>query len=113
MPSTYLRTQDGRLVGKLVGTVLYKHVKPSKHLFKSIGTNGSWGIDYDVLFTKMPDRSSVRIYDGENDVIYTCTTAKWRELGEIKHFKQKTQDHYVQVFLPVEYFDKAKTHGVY
>lgn len=112
MTTTELKTKDGRLVGILKGSVLYKRVKGSKHKFNAIGDNGSWGIDYDVLMNQLPQRCSVYITDTENQTIYMAPASRWKDYGEIKHFKEKTQDHYTQVFLPLEYFDKTTSHGV-
>lgn len=105
---TPIKTKDGRLVGTLRGGVLYKTTHKSKHLFRAVGDNGSWGIDYDVLMKTLPERSSVYIHEVENGVLYMVTAAMWREHGVIMHFKQDTVDHYTQVFLPIEYFNKVR-----
>lgn len=112
MAGTALRTQDGRLVGVLKGNVLHKSVQMSKHLFRAIGARGSFGIDYDVLFEELPERSSIYITDTESKSVYMTPAARWRENGEIKHFKEGSKDHYTQVFLPLEYFDKTKQNGI-
>ena len=108
MESTPILTKDGKRVGTLKGSVLYKYVNKSKHLFKSIGDNGSWGIDYDVLFKKIPERGSVYIQDNDDHILYMVKVGQWKEYGHIKHFKSGTDDHYTQVFLPIEYFDKVR-----
>lgn len=115
MPDTNLRTQDGRLVGTLKGNVLFKEVKASRHKFRAIGPHGAWGIDYDVLVNKLPSRAKVQITDSESGTVYMVSAERWQDCGEILHFKKGTKDEYVQVFLPLEYFDKAKpeqTHGI-
>lgn len=104
-------TRNGLLVGILKGSVLYKRTLASKHLYRKVGSHGSWGIDYDVLFKQLPERGAVHINEQENHVLYTVKNAKWRENGEILHFKEGTTDHYTQVFLPLEYFDKVRGFG--
>lgn len=112
MEAVQLKTKDGRLVGTLKGMVFAKTVQGSKHLFRKIGANGSWGIDLEVLTKQLPERASVRITDTENGILYMASVARWKEYGEIKHFKEETIDHYTQIFLPLEYFDKVKTNGL-
>lgn len=107
-----IRTKDGRLIGILSGNLLTKRVQKSKHLFRTVGDNGSWGIDYDVLTKELPERCNVHIEEVEERVLYMAPTARWREYGTILHFKEDTKDHYTQVFLPVEYFDKVRNYGV-
>lgn len=109
MTATQLKTQDGRLVGTLKGNVLSKTVQASKHKFRKIGANGSWGIDYEVLTKQLPARCSVRITDTESGIMYMAPAERWKEYGEILHFKEGQVDHYTQIFLPLEYFDKVKT----
>lgn len=104
---TPLYTADGKLVGVLKGSTLHKTVRGSKHKFRSVGDNGSWGIDYDVLFKKLPERGLVYINDEESGTLYMGRVSQWKDYGIVMHFKEDTVDHYVQVFLPVEYFDKT------
>ena len=108
MATRTLKTKDGKIIGVLRGGVLYKRVEKSKHLFRKIGGNGSWGIDYDVLFNQLPERSSVYITETEEGILYMATKGHWKEYGQILHFKQDEEDHYTQVFLPLEYFTKVK-----
>lgn len=112
MTATSVKTKDGRLVGLLKGGILYKRVSKSRHLFRKVGDNGSWGIDYDVLFKELPERASVYITDEDDHILYMARVGTWKEYGEILHFKEETVDHYTQVFLPLEYFDKVKNYGV-
>jgi hypothetical protein len=109
MAAVQLRTKDGRLVGTLKGNTLYKTVRKSNHLFRKVGDRGAWGIDYEVLFEKMPERSSVYITELEDGILYMVTAGEWREKGTVMHFKEDTKDHYTQVFLPIEYFNRTKT----
>lgn len=108
MASVRVETKDGRLIGILKGSVLHKRVRKSAHLFRKIGVNGSWGIDYEVLMKELPERGSVYITDSEEGILYMVANGKWKEMGEVLHFKEDTVDHYTQVFLPVEYFTRVK-----
>lgn len=108
MKATLIKTKDGKQIGILKGNTLYKTVQKSRHLFNRIGANGSWGIDYDALFNQLPERSSIYIRDTEEGMLYMVKAPLWRESGEVKHFKQGEKDHYVQVFLPLEYFTKVR-----
>lgn len=108
MTGTPIKTKDGTQIGTLKGAVLYKYVKKKRHLFRSIGAHGSWGIDYDILMNQLPERGSVYIKDEDDGILYMVTNARWREHGEILHFKKGTDDHNTQVFLPLEYFNKTK-----
>lgn len=112
MAGTPITTKDGKQIGVLKGNTLYKTVQKSRHLFRKIGGNGSWGIDYEVLFNQLPERCSVYITDTEEQVLYMARAAQWKEHGEVLHFKEDEIDHYVQIFLPVEYFTKVKLNGV-
>lgn len=107
MAAVPITTKDGKQIGILKGGVLYKNAKKSRHLFHKVGGNGSWGIDYDVLFNQIPERCSIRISESEENILYMANAALWRERGEVLHFKD-VDDHDVQVFLPIEYFDKVK-----
>jgi len=104
-----VRLKNGVIIGMLVGKVFKKRVKQSRHLYHKVGDNGSWGMDYDILFNELPEDGSVYIHDIELGVLYMVKNRVWREKGIIMHFKQDTKDHYTQVFLPVEYFDKVKS----
>lgn len=106
--ATPIRTKDGKQIGLLKGMTLYKTVQKSRHLFKKVGANGSWGIDYDVLFKQLPERCSVYIRDTEDGILYMARASQWRDYGEVLHFKNASEDHHTQVFLPLEYFTKVK-----
>lgn len=108
MKGTPVTTKEGRVVGILRGSVLYKNVQGKRHLFRKIGNNGSWGIDYDILYGQLPERGSVYITDAETNTIYMAQNGTWKEHGVILHFKEGERDHNTQVFLPLEYFSKTK-----
>jgi hypothetical protein len=99
-----IRAKNGNYVGVLIGNVLHKRVQGSKHKFRKIGDNGSWGIDYDVVYKDVPETTVVRVFDTETQTTYQTPIKKYKEKGIILHFKENTADHYVQVFLPVEEF---------
>lgn len=101
-----LHTKDGRLVGTLYGNKFKKYVKNSRHRFKAIGKEGSWGMDYDVLYSLKPE-VVIEIFDQEMSTLYMQSAGNFRTHGVIKHFKEGQLDHYVQVFLPLESWDKV------
>lgn len=107
-----IRTPDGHLVGLFRGGVLKKIAKKSKHLFKRHGGNGSWGIDYDILYSKELERASVYIEEQEDHILYMARVSQWKEYGHIMHFNDGDIDHYTQVFLPVEYFNRVRLQPV-
>lgn len=100
----HMHTKDGRYVGFLKDGVFRKKVYASKHLFRTIGPTGAWGIDYNVLFKEIPEGSVMRVGDFEERKLYEATAKRWREEGVVLHFKEGTKDHYTQVFLPLEAF---------
>lgn len=102
-----IRARNGNYAGMLIGNVFYKKVQGSKHKFRKIGTNGSWGIDYDIVHKDLPENAVVRVLDQENQNIYQTPLQTYKDKGVILHFKEGTKDHYTQVFLPLEFFDKA------
>jgi hypothetical protein len=108
MAARPIRTKDGKQIGLLKGNDLFKTARKSDHLFRKIGANGSWGLDYEVLFNELPPRCTVYIRETEEGVLYTADASKWKDYGEVLHFKNGEDDHYTQVFLPIEYFKKQK-----
>lgn len=107
MEKRTIEAANGNLIGTLRGNVLTKQVKKSVHMYRSIGARGSWGIDYDALHEKLPERCVIRVEDREEGITYQTTAANWMLNGSTKHFKEGSKDHYTQVFLPIEYFDKT------
>ena len=100
-----LTTKNGYTVGFLEGNVLRKKAKDSIHRFRAIGDLGSWGIDYDVLHS-LPDTTIVEITEEEKFVLYRQNVGNIKKYGVIKHFKEGEIDHYTQVFLPLEGWDR-------
>lgn len=107
MEKLTIEAANGNLIGTLRGNVLTKQAKKSIHMYRSIGARGSWGIDYDALHNKLPERCVIRIEEREEGITYQATAANWMLNGIVKHFKEGTKDHYTQVFLPLAYFDKT------
>lgn len=100
--------KNGNYAGTLVGNIFKKQVRGSIHKFRAIGENGSWGIDYEIIHAKLKPTHVVRIIDTEAKILYQTPVKAYIEKGEIKHFKAGTNDHYTQVFLPVEFFTRVR-----
>lgn len=107
MAARPIRTKDGIQIGLLKGNDLFKTARKSDHLFRKVGVNGSWSLDYDVLFNELPLRCTVHIREVEENVLYTADALKWKEYGEVLHLKDDDDQH-AEVFLPIEYFKKHK-----
>lgn len=92
------------MVGTLDRGTFYKEVTKSIHLFRKLD---AWGIDAKTLHS-LPVGTRIRIHDIEDDVIYTTTKEVFMENKQYFHFKEESQDHMAQVFLPREFFTTEK-----
>lgn len=108
IPPIAMYAKNGNYAGTLVGNIFKKQVRGSVHKFRAIGNNGSWGIDYEIIHAKLKATNVIRITDTEVKTIYQTPVKAYLEMGEVKHFKSGTDDHYTQVFLPLEYFTTIK-----
>lgn len=106
--SLVLFTKSDKRVGVLKGKTFFKEAYESRHLFKKLGARGSWGIDYGILFKKLPEDGYVYIREYDKKILYMVSNRTWKDQGTVMHFKEGTADHYTQVFLPRELFSTVR-----
>lgn len=96
---------DGKIAGKLQGKIFHKLAKKSKHLFRKLN---AWGVDYEVLNTKLPSDAVIDVFETEERLHYRTTVKHFKEVGTVLHFKEGTRDHYTQVFLPLSEWETGE-----
>jgi hypothetical protein len=95
-------TRKGKNIGTFDGKVLYKTVKASKHLFRTLD---AWGIDAKLLEKILvPADATIEIRDTEEKKTYTIKATEALEKGQYYHFKDEKKDHGTQIFVPRSVF---------
>lgn len=106
MPEVLIRNKEGGTVGVLQGTTLSIPVDRFRYFDRSIGNRGAWGIEYEILFDQIPERSTIKMIDTQHALVFVSTNANWKDHGEV--IRDGDPEVPTMVFLPVEYFTKQK-----
>ena len=81
-----------------------KHQEGSKHLFKSIGANGGWGVDEEFFNTQLlPENYKIGVLDTEKRTWYITDATKFKEKAEYRNLGFGKQ-----ILLPIEHWEIKK-----
>jgi hypothetical protein len=89
-------SRDGKNIGELENGILRKQVKESVHLLKKLD---AWGIDLEVFEKVVEQNGEIRIFDTENELLYTVKAKVGWEQG-----RQDDYGYGEQVFIPRSLF---------